>query len=203
MIEPLPTEPRPTVPPPRPAEPAPTAATGSAATDAPRSPVTTDGEARRLDPRILTVWRLGALTSFGVPLTISGAVATLALDVPLVVVAASAALLLGLAIGPLPGLRWRRWSWTLTGTGIELTSGVLVHRRVTLPFFRIQQIDVIEGPLERLLGLATLTVTTASAGGSVSLPGLAAEDAPGLRGILVERAAQANAELASEGRDAV
>jgi membrane protein YdbS with pleckstrin-like domain len=127
--------------------------------------VTTDGEARRLDPRILTVWRLGALTSFGVPLTISGAVATLALDVPLVVVAASAALLLGLAIGPLPGLRWRRWSWTLTGTGIELTSGVLVHRRVTLPFFRIQQIDVIEGPLERLLGLATLTVTTASAGG--------------------------------------
>lgn len=188
MTEPFPTEPPPSAP--------------SAATP-PRDPMLTDGGAHRLDRRILTVWRLGTLASLGIPLTIGAVAATLALDVPLVLVAASATVLLALGVGPFPGLRWRRWSWTLTGTGIELTSGVLVHRRVTLPFFRIQQIDVIEGPLERLLGLATLTVTTASAGGSVSLPGLAAADAPGLRGVLIERAAQANAELAGEGRDAV
>lgn len=190
MNEPFPTEPFPTEPPPT--EPT-----------APRDPVLTDGGAQRLDRRILTVWRLGTLAALGIPLTFGAVAATLALDVPLVLVTASATVLLALGVGPLPGLRWRRWSWTLTGTGIELTSGVLVHRRVTLPFFRIQQIDVSEGPLERLLGLATLTVTTASAGGSVSLPGLAADDAPGLRGVLIDRAAQANAELAREGRDAV
>jgi membrane protein YdbS with pleckstrin-like domain len=189
------TEPSPTVPPPRP-EPA------TASTPSP-SEVPADGEVRRLDPRILAVWRLGTLTTLIVPLTLAVLVGTAALDVPAWVPAAGVTLLLGLAIGPLPRLRWHRWSWALTGPGIELASGVLVRRRVTLPYFRIQQIDVVEGPLERLLGLATLTVTTASAGGSVSLPGLAAEDAPALRRALVARAAQANAQLASEGHDAV
>jgi len=197
------TEPFPTVPPPQPATPASGAPVDPVAAGTPTVPGAIDGEVRRLDPRILAVWRLGALTSLGVPLAVGATVATLALGVPVALAAATSALLFTLAVGPLPGVRWRRWSWTLTPTGIELTSGVLVHRRVTLPFFRIQQIDVIEGPLERLLGLATLTVTTASAGGSVSIPGLASEEAPGLRSVLVERAARANAELASEGHDAV
>jgi membrane protein YdbS with pleckstrin-like domain len=180
------TEPVPTVPPPRPA-----------------SAVPPDGVPCPLDERVLAAWRLGALVSAGGPLLVASVTATLLLPTLRWLPAALAAVLLGVVVGPWQRARWRRWSWMLTDTGVELSSGVLVHRRVTLPHFRVQQIDVIEGPLERLLGLATLTVTTASAGGSVSLPGLAAERAAPLRAALMERAARASAELSREGHDAV
>jgi membrane protein YdbS with pleckstrin-like domain len=106
-------------------------------------------------------------------------------------------------IGPLQTRRWRAWSWRLTASAVELRSGVITRRHVVVPHFRVQQIDVLEGPLERLLGLATLTVTTASAAGSVSIPGLPADAAPAVRTELVARAARANEELGRSGRDAV
>ena len=62
---------------------------------------------------------------------------------------------------------------------------------------------MLEGPIERLLGLATLRVTTASATGSVDLPGLTAVLAPEVRSELLARAARANEELGRGGRDAV
>ena len=51
-----------------------------------------------------------------------------------------------------------------------------------MPFGRVQHIDVDQGPLERAFHLATLTVHTAgSHNASVSLPGLAHEDAVAMR----------------------
>jgi membrane protein YdbS with pleckstrin-like domain len=67
----------------------------------------------------------------------------------------------------------------------------------------VQQIDVLEGPLERMFGLATLTVTTASAGGSASLPGLRVEEAPAVRRELLALAARAHTRQGDGGRDAV
>jgi len=184
MTEPM-TEPVPTSPPP-----------GAEAHAMPRD---TD---RQLDRRIVTVWRLGAVLSLVAPM---GAAMLLALilRLPGWTVALPMAVLAGIAIGPWPAMRWRRWSWRLGDAALELRSGVIVRRHVTLPHFRVQQIDVLEGPLERLLGLATLTVTTASAGGSASLPGLRVEDAPIVRRELLALAARANAQLGDGGRDAV
>jgi uncharacterized protein len=125
------------------------------------------------------------------------------LPIPAWTVALPAAIVVALAVGPLQTLRWRRWSWRLTDRAVELRSGVVTRRHVVVPHFRVQQIDVLEGPIERLLGLATLRVTTASATGSVDLPGLSASVAPGVRGELLARAARANLELGRDGRDAV
>lgn len=156
----------------------------------------------QLDRRIVTVWRLGAIIGLVIPIA---AMMLLALLLPLPgwIIVLPTTILVGATIGPWQMTRWRRWSWRLSGEALELRSGVLIRRHVTLPHFRVQQIDVLEGPLERLFGLATLTVTTASAGGSASLPGLRVEDAPVVRRELLALAALANARLGDGGRDAV
>ncbi|WP_165403784.1 PH domain-containing protein [Egicoccus halophilus] len=102
-----------------------------------------------------------------------------------------------------PRAQFRRWHWRLTDLAIELRHGVVVHRHQAVPYFRIQQIDVAQGPLDRLLGLATLQVTTASASGSAALPGIPAADAPDVRIDLLARAAAAVGEHEGELRDAV
>jgi len=185
-------EPEPTVPPP-----------GAPGAPEARVPLPRPDGDRTLDPRIVVVWRLGLLPSLVLPSTVLGGVLARVLPVPGWAIALPLAVVLGLAIGPLQALRWRRWSWRMTDSSVELRFGVLTRRHVIVPHFRVQQIDVFEGPLERLLGLATLTVTTASAAGSASLPGLSAGAAPAVRTELLSLAARANLELGRSGRDAV
>ena len=51
-----------------------------------------------------------------------------------------------------------------------------------MPFKRIQHIDLGEGPIERMFGLASLTVHTAGTHNSiVTLPGLARNQAEAMR----------------------
>ena len=165
-----------------------------------------DGE-RPLERSIMVIWRLTALPALIPPALALGLLVSLLPSVvprwPLAPLALLAVAVATVVVGPLQTLRWRRWSWRLTDGAIELRSGVVTRRHVVVPHFRVQQIDVLEGPLERLLGLATLRVTTASAAGSIELPGLTASVAPGLRSELLARAARATEELGRDGRDAV
>ncbi len=169
---------------------------------APQRPGLDDRE-RRLDPAVVQVWR--ALTALGLaaPTALATVPALLVLGrVGWLVPVAGLALIAVLA-GWYPRARYRRWRWQLTPLALELRYGVLVHQHEAVPYFRIQQIDVTQGPLDRILGLATLQVTTASASGSVSLPGIAAADAPTVRAELLARAAAAVAEHEGEISDAV
>ena len=140
------------------------------------------------------------------------------LSIPLVPASVVASLLLGRAgnLVPLAGLvllavlagwyppaRFARWRWRLTPLALELRYGVVVHTHETVPYFRIQQIDVAQGPLDRLLGLATLQVTTASASGSAALPGVPADQAPAIRAELLARASEAVAQHEGDFTDAV
>lgn len=65
---------------------------------------------------------------------------------------------------------------------LRVVRGLWFRSDTVVPFGRVQHIDVDQGPLERLYGLATLTVHTAgSHNASVPLPGLAHEDAVAMR----------------------
>jgi uncharacterized protein len=163
-----------------------------------------DDRERQLDPRILQVWRvfggLGLLL-FLIPVTVVGALlvdGALRGAIPIATFA-----LWALYVWLYPPARYRRWRWQLTPLAIELRYGVLVHRHEAVPYFRVQQIDVAQGPLDRVLHLATLQVTTASASGSVALPGIAAADAPRVRAELLARATAAVSEHPGEVSDAV
>lgn len=147
-------------------------------------------------------WRVTTILAFLFP--ILGTVVTSAVlgRAWLAVPAALTLLATGMAVW-YPRARYDRWRWRLTDLAVELEHGVLVRTAEALPYFRIQQIDVNQGPIDRLLGLASLQVTSASASGSVRLPAIAAEEAPGIRRALLERANAAAGTTGDGVRDAV
>lgn len=76
-----------------------------------------------------------------------------------------------------PQWRYRVHRWEATPESVVTRSGWLNQEWRIAPVSRIQTVDTKRGPLEQLLGLATVTVTTASAAGPLHIAGLAYEDA--------------------------
>ena len=62
--------------------------------------------------------------------------------------------------------------WEFSGDVVYARSGWLSREWVFVPVGRVQTVDKTQGWLERLLGLATLEVRTASYAGSTSIKGL-------------------------------
>ncbi|NWN87295.1 MAG: PH domain-containing protein [Micrococcaceae bacterium] len=88
----------------------------------------------------------------------------------LIVVAAAIVLVLGVMVEPL--WRYRVHRWETTGTAVYARSGWLVKEWRASPLSRIQTVDALQGPVEQLLGLSTLRVTTASSYGAIDIGGL-------------------------------
>lgn len=82
----------------------------------------------------------------------------------------------------LPQRKWRRWGYSGADEQLRVARGWLFRTDTIVPFSRIQHIDVAQGPIERLFGLARLTVHTAGTHNSiVTLPGLSRTDAEAMR----------------------
>lgn len=60
-------------------------------------------------------------------------------------------------------LRWRRHHYAVDEGALFVTSGLLRRRLWIVPFEKLQTLDVIRTPLQRVLGLASLVVDTAGA----------------------------------------
>lgn len=89
-----------------------------------------------------------------------------------------AAIVLGvLHVGVMPQWRYRVHRWECTDSAVYTRSGWLNQEWRVAPASRIQTVDTKRGPLEQLFGLATVTITTASAAGPVAIAGLAQDDA--------------------------
>ncbi len=85
-------------------------------------------------------------------------------------------------IARVPLRRFRTTGYSVEGNRLRIVRGLWVRSDTTVPFGRVQHIDVRQGPLERLFGLATLTVHTAGThNASVHLPGLGYDDATAMR----------------------
>ena len=70
--------------------------------------------------------------------------------------------------------RWRYLvhRWEVTETAVYTQTGWWSRERRIAPMSRIQTVDHVEGAISRLFGLATVTVTTASAAGALGIAGL-------------------------------
>ncbi len=100
-------------------------------------------------------------------------------------------------------LTYHFYRYELTDAGFRKELGVVYKKYVTIPYDRIQNVDIYRGILARMLGLSDLNVQTAgmsatvgrygmSGGGSEGqLPALSREDAEQLRDELIQRARQA------------
>ena len=92
----------------------------------------------------------------------------------LTVFAASAALALAHVL-VVPGWRYRVHRWEVSDTAVYTRSGWFTQERRIAPISRVQTVDTERGPVDRLLGLATVTVTTASSAGAVRIAALDTE----------------------------
>jgi len=72
----------------------------------------------------------------------------------------------------MPRWRFRVHRWEATPEAVYTLSGWLDQEWRIAPISRIQTVDTKRGPLQQLLGLSTVTVTTASAAGAVEIEGL-------------------------------
>ena len=96
------------------------------------------------------------------------------------------ALLLLVLVAVVRVMEVRRLAYQLREHDLSMRSGVFTHRVESLPFSRIQHVNVHRGPIERSLGLATLQVSTA--GPDISIPGLTQADAERIKLLVTERA---------------
>lgn len=89
-----------------------------------------------------------------------------------VVVAAATVLGVVLFVGVVPVWRYRVHRWAIDTRAVYTRTGWLVQERRIAPISRVQTVDIQRGPLDRLLGLAGVTVTTASSAGAVRIVAL-------------------------------
>ncbi len=90
-------------------------------------------------------------------------------------------------------LVYRFYRYGLTPEGIKIERGVVWKRYITIPYGRIQNVDIYRGPLARILGLSDLQIQTAGYSyrkfysSEGRLPGLAPKDAESLRDELIKK----------------
>lgn len=87
-----------------------------------------------------------------------------------------------------PTWRYRVHRWEVTPEVVYTRTGWFDREWHLVPVARIQTVDTTRGPLERVLGLATLQIRTASHAGSSQIEGLPAAVAAGVAHDLARRA---------------
>ena len=127
----------------------------------------------RVSPRARSMWLVGCLAEGLVTLAILivAALAWESLGPRWWLVGAAAVLVLAYA-AIVPRWRYRVHRWEVSESAVYTQTGWWARERRIAPMSRIQTVDYAEGVLSRLFGLATVTVTTASAAGALRIEGL-------------------------------
>ena len=110
--------------------------------------------------------------------------------VPRAIVWIVATLVVLVAVGLVPELRWRRWRYEVRPDEIDIRHGLVTIRRTLVPMRRVQHVDTGQGPLQRALGLATVTFHTAA--GENEIPQLPEREAEEVRDRIAELTRQAD-----------
>lgn len=136
--------------------------------------------AHSLDPRVRAYWLVEGLmgTAVAALLVVVGTV------IAALAGAGTAALLIGLVGGlvvivlavlavVVPRVDYRHYRYEVTDLGLYVAKGWLWRRHQVVPHARVQTVETTVGPLLRAFGLVSVEITTASASGGVTVPGLA------------------------------
>jgi len=149
-----------------------------------------------ISPKYATAQRISAAIGFG----LAAAVALALLFVPRVPDLVSYVLLGVIAAVWVwsfwfIGRRVRSYGYSERDDDLLVTSGIMFRRLVVVPYGRMQLVDVVAGPIDRMLGVASVQLHTAAAASDAKIPGLLPDDAAGLRDRLAARGEERTAGL--------
>lgn len=131
--------------------------------------------AHQVSPRAIGYWRLTA--TIPVALGLLALPVLLLLDVRWYVVLLVLLAVVALAsyAAVMPALRYRVHRWEVTESAVFTRSGWLSRTERIAPLSRVQTVDAHQGALQRAFGLKSITVTTASAAGPLTIDCLDAD----------------------------
>ena len=145
---------------------------------------------RTLAPQARALWTLTALGQALAVILVAGALGARyvpdGLRVPVIALAAAAALV---HVVVLPRLRWRRWRYEVREREIDLSRGAFTVRRTLVPMSRVQHVDTRRTVVSELFGLASVVFHTAA--GPNEIPALSESEAARIRDRIAELAATA------------
>jgi putative membrane protein len=97
-------------------------------------------------------------------------------------------------------LSYRYYRYELTDENFRKEHGVIWKSYTTIPYDRIQNVNIHRGIIARMLGLSTLVIETAGGARAEGvLPGLSMEVAEQLRNDLIQRAKRSRSSSAATG----
>jgi membrane protein YdbS with pleckstrin-like domain len=140
---------------------------------------------RPVDPRLLKVRVITAVLFLG-PLILVAAVLAIVVGWGFWIGAGACALILLWLMWLIPR-QVRAMGYCEAADDLLFRKGILWRSLVAVPYGRMQYIDVQAGPLDRAFGIATVTLSTASAQTDAKIPGLPADEAARLREVLTSR----------------
>ncbi len=128
----------------------------------------------RPSPKSKLLWTIQAVTAWVIPVValIVWVVVDSGHRGAQLVVFAVGLVLAAVSIGVVPLWRYAVHRWEVTDEAVYTRVGWLTVESRVAPISRVQTVDTERGPLERVLGLATVTVTTASSAGAVRIAAL-------------------------------
>lgn len=141
----------------------------------------------RLDKRVVTSWRLSnAIWTVLLDICIMGSALALNSFIPdqfptlwVGIAALVSAGLLVLFVLVTPSVHYARWRYAVNEDDVDIMKGIIIYKRIIIPLVRVQHVDSKQGPILRMLKLASVSVATAA--GEHEIPGLALEEADALR----------------------
>ncbi|WP_422742442.1 PH domain-containing protein [Mycobacterium sp. WMMD1722] len=153
--------------------------------------VTLSDPTHRPSPRAPLVWAVSAALPWVVAVAAQIVWWVIAPTLPWLHVAAAAVTAVGAVLSVLvaPLWRYRVHRWDLDERALYTRTGWLIQERRIAPITRVQTVDTHRGPIDRLFGLADVTVTTASSAGAVRVMALDADVADRLVARLTDIAA--------------
>ncbi|CAN5313267.1 PH domain-containing protein [soil metagenome] len=153
------------------------------------------GEWMRVSPKYIVVDLVGTIVS-GLVMTAIASAPYFIFDRTawLLVLPAIAAVVLIITAGLTPR-RVRSIGYRMRDDDLLFRRGIMFQRFVSVPYGRLQLVDINRGPLARAVGLSELKLVTAAAASNLTIPGLPLADAESLRDRLFELAESRRAGL--------
>ena len=144
-----------------------------------------DTAPRKLHRAGIVVLAVDALREAALPMLVVGVVAISGggLDGDALVRALMFAAIGAIGASIAGAVTWSTTTWRLTGETVRMRTGLLSTKIVDIPLPRVQSVDTVRGPIQRLFGVQGVHIQTAGGGkeGEIKLVALAAADVEALR----------------------